>query len=530
MPNQDINLTSFDPDMLKVQRARKLAEMLQQQSQQDIPINSYNGIQAPISPFSSLAKILGTYVGYKANEKADSDYKDLQTKRRTDLADMLSKQYQVPGQTAQGVNAPNMPAVTPDTASVPMPQISPEGAISSTPAAPPQMGAQSYDPTQGAISNPTAARPTTPQEQLANSLSMMTSSNPMAAQMGQPLYEQALQKQQASQLLSSLDLSSVPERERPIISAQIKQGDVAGALKTYGDATKPQVVGGALVAPQAGGGYKTLVEPTDGSIKEYQFAQQQGFKGSLADWQKTKAQNTHITVDAGAHGWQVVNDPGTGLPYRYNPNTGQSTKLDGSPLAAGPTGYAKVATPNMRNPVAIYMDAWSKENPKASAADKLSAMNAFAGQQATARTLGNIDAKIGSAANGLDIMADQSTTAYNKLGRGNFVPFNKLQQMASTNAFSTPEQADAYAADAGVINLWGKSINPSGVLTVEAQKRGEQMLSQAQSPEAHAAVIERMKAEGRASRSGVSQSQAGIGGVRPAAAAPVTGKPTVSNW
>jgi hypothetical protein len=291
--------------------------------------------------------------------------------------------------------------------------------------------------------------------------------------------------------------------------AQIAQGDATGAMKTYEDSTKPLVVGGALMAPK-GNEYTTLAAPEDSSIKEYRFAQGQGFKGTLADWQKAKAQNTHITVNSGEHGWQVVNDPATGQPYRYNPNTGQATSMDGkTPITPG--GYAKVATPNLRTPIAIYMDTWSKEHPNASAADKLTAMNSFTGEQATARTLGGIEAKVGSAANGLDTMIQQSNTAYSKLGRGSFVPFNKLQQLAATNAFSTPEQADAYAADTGVINLWGKAINPSGVLTVEAQKRGEQMLSQAQSPEAHAAVLNRMLAEGQASRGGVSQSQRNIG-------------------
>lgn len=500
MLNQNVSLSNYDPEMARIQRQQQLAEMLQQQAMSPVEsAGSYGGVPAPISPLNILAKALQAYGSRRKADKADADYTDLQTKRRTDLADMLSKQYQVPGQVAQGMKQADIGS-QPVSVTDPMSGASAQAVTPGMPA----------DQMRGAIADATAARPTTPQEQMANSLSMMGSGNPQAAQMAPQLYQTALQKQQMAPVIAAL-----PQSQQAYGAALMNADPGAGA--SFANTIQEK-------------GFEAANRAPDANQQDYRIAKSQGFKGSYLDFRKQLAQTTHISVDAGAHGWQVVNDA-SGQPYRYNPNTGQATALNGSPLTSAPSGYAKVATPNMRNPVAIYMESWGKEHPGASAADKLTAMNAFAGQQATARTLGNIEGKVGSAANGLDIMAGQANEAYNKLGRGNFVPFNKLQQMASTNAFSSPEQADAYAADTGVINLWGKAINPSGVLTVEAQKRGEQMLSQAQSPEAHAAVLGRMVAESRASKAGVSQSQAGIGGVQAPAARIVvrTGKDAQGN-
>lgn len=498
MANQDISLTNYDPDAAKIQRQQRLAQMLQEQSQQDIPIQSYNGVQAPISPFSLIAKALQAYQGKKLADKADTQYGDLQAQRRQQLVDMLSKQNTVstpvnPNPASPGqYDAPNLQSSGP---SFQMPQ----GQTA-------QYDAPSIAPKPLMAMN----RPATMDEQLANALTMSKSRDPQAANIGMQLYQAALKKQQMAPVISAL-----PQGQQAYAGALMNADPSAGT--SFANTIQEK-------------GFEAGNRAPDANLQDYKIAQGQGFKGSYLDFRKQLAQTTHISVDTGAHGWQVAVDPTTQTQYRYNPNTGQSTSLDGK-SAYVPGGYGKVATPNMRNPVAIYMDSWSKEHPGASAADKLTAMNSFAGQQATARTLGNIEGKVGSAANGLDIMAGQANDAYSKLGRGNFVPFNKLQQMASTNAFSSPEQADAYAADTGVINLWGKAINPSGVLTVEAQKRGEQMLSQAQSPEAHAAVLARMVAESRASKAGVSQSQAGIG--RNLAATPIASPanaPRVVHW
>lgn len=244
MPNQSIGLSNYDPETARIQRQQQLAQLLQEQSQQDIPINSSGGIQAPISPLSIIAKALQAYQGKRLSDKADQQYADLQTKRQQGLADMLSKQYQVPGKAAQGVT---LPEIAPVQGDIP---IQGGGSV------PISWGGQAADPTQGAISNATPARPTTPQEQLANSLSMMSSGNPTAAQMGAPLYEQALKQQQSAPYYQSI-IAAAPAAVQPMLAHALASGDTK-MLDTYGATlagkSTPQAVNQATeITPQQAG-------------------------------------------------------------------------------------------------------------------------------------------------------------------------------------------------------------------------------------------------------------------------------------
>jgi hypothetical protein len=212
------------------------------------------------------------------------------------------------------------------------------------------------------------------------------------------------------------------------------------------------------------------------------------------------AQAGHVEDTSGS--WSVAFDPANNnVPFEYNSKTNQSRAF-GTNQPYTPGGFVKTIQ-NPRTAVAMYMQGWDKENPKATSADRATAMNVFAGQQSEQRVLGTTGAKIESSNAGLDTVITQANEAYSKLPRGQFVPFNSLQKMAETNAFSSPEQADAYAADTGAINMWAKAINPSGVLTIENARRGAEMLNQAQSTAAHQAVLERMLKEGSAALGGV---------------------------
>ena len=83
------------------------------------------------------------------------------------------------------------------------------------------------------------------------------------------------------------------------------------------------------------------------------------------------------------------------------------------------------------------------------------------------------------------------------------MPFNKLKYMWDTDVLSDKDQSDAYAADIGAINKWATAIGGASGLTLHNQQRGEQMLSQAQSLDAHRVVIERMRKEGAAALKGI---------------------------
>lgn len=293
MPNQNISLNNYDPDAAKIQRQQQLAEMLQQQASEPIPVNGYNGIQAPISPLSILAKALQAYQGKRLTEKADTQYGDLQTKRRSELADMLSKQYQVPAQAAQGL---------PQTDTAPI-QTQVSSGLPGAPSAPITLPGVQADPSLGAISNAMAARPTTPQEQLANSLSMMSSSNPQAAQMAPQLYQAALQKQQVNDIAGN---GGPPPGVSPLAwKAALLEGDP-----------------GKIAALSQQGQQQLATQNTQpAAVKEYEYAKQQGFKGSLTDYQHTKAAATHITVGGAAGGA----DPETVMNWAKNVHSGLAT-------------------------------------------------------------------------------------------------------------------------------------------------------------------------------------------------------------
>ncbi len=154
MPNPYISMTNDDPDLIKIQRQQRLADMLQQQAMQDIPINSSGGIQAPISPFSVLAKALSGYAAKRNQTKADEEMSAYRDKDSA-AAQALIRQL------TQGANQ----AGAPDVASV---------ATQLDPTAPQLPGgaapmAQAPVPMQvgGAQGTPMTQAPVSAQEQMA---------------------------------------------------------------------------------------------------------------------------------------------------------------------------------------------------------------------------------------------------------------------------------------------------------------------------------------------------------------------------
>ena len=55
----------YNTRLAAIQRNEKLAQIMQQQAFQPVDVQSYQGIQAPISPLSGLAKVLQAYMGAK---------------------------------------------------------------------------------------------------------------------------------------------------------------------------------------------------------------------------------------------------------------------------------------------------------------------------------------------------------------------------------------------------------------------------------------------------------------------------------
>lgn len=86
MANQYFNFNT-DPakaELDRVARQQKLADMLSSQADEPIKQFSYNGIPAPISPLSGLAKILSAYSGAKAARDTAEESKRAQAKSAAD--------------------------------------------------------------------------------------------------------------------------------------------------------------------------------------------------------------------------------------------------------------------------------------------------------------------------------------------------------------------------------------------------------------------------------------------------------------
>jgi len=89
MQNSSIALTDTASQIAELQRRQKLAEALSAQGAAPIEVQSYKGIQAPISPFSALAKVLQTYMGAKQAADAIKGEKEARKTAREEAVGFL---------------------------------------------------------------------------------------------------------------------------------------------------------------------------------------------------------------------------------------------------------------------------------------------------------------------------------------------------------------------------------------------------------------------------------------------------------
>jgi hypothetical protein len=78
----------YNTRLAAIQRNEKLAQIMQQQAFQPVEIQSYNGIQAPISPLSGLAKVLQAYMG--ARGTGDEERIKLNQEAKAEAQSMLA--------------------------------------------------------------------------------------------------------------------------------------------------------------------------------------------------------------------------------------------------------------------------------------------------------------------------------------------------------------------------------------------------------------------------------------------------------
>ena len=190
----------YNTRLAAIQRNEKLAQIMQQQAFQPIDIQSYNGIQAPISPLSGLAKVLQAYMGAKGT--GDEERIKLAQDAKAEAQQMLSSLNPTasPGRAAV-MGRPEVPAqaatsfkpMGADYEDNPNLQTAPSGNVE-TPAVP-------YQPAvapQAAIP-PSLGIPLDPEQKRQRLVQMMMSQNPYASPVAKLMYED-LHKQETGPL------------------------------------------------------------------------------------------------------------------------------------------------------------------------------------------------------------------------------------------------------------------------------------------------------------------------------------------
>ena len=181
----------YNTRLAAIQRNEKLAQIMQQQAFQPIEINSYQGIQAPISPLSGLAKVLQAYMG--ARGTGDEERIKLNQEARAEAQQMLSGLQDRPA-------SPGRAAVMgmPEIQAQPATSFTPMGSdfednpnLQTAPSGNVEMPAVAYQPAvapQAAIA-PQAAVQMTPELKRAKLVEIMMGQNPYASPVAKLMYE-----------------------------------------------------------------------------------------------------------------------------------------------------------------------------------------------------------------------------------------------------------------------------------------------------------------------------------------------------
>jgi hypothetical protein len=191
----------YNTRLAAIQRNEKLAQIMQQQAFQPIETQSYNGIQAPISPLSGLAKVLQAYMG--ARGTGDEERIKLNQEAKAEAQQMLSglqDRAASPGRAAvmgmpeiQAQPATSFTPMGSDFEDNPNLPVAPSGNVE-TPAVAyqPAVAPQAAIPPQAAIS-------LDPDQKRQRLVEIMMGQNPYASPVAKLMYE-SLEKQNTGPL------------------------------------------------------------------------------------------------------------------------------------------------------------------------------------------------------------------------------------------------------------------------------------------------------------------------------------------
>ena len=235
----------YDEDYRSIARREQLAQILQQQALQPIEAGSYQGIQAPISPLSGIAKVLQGYFAGKQGDEADQARQDLAFKagnQELALSNLPPMERNKPQQLAQAMSAPTM---TEASGTLPVAEAMPVIPMAQT-----QTSTQAPVQTQGQIP--------------------MLSSDPrfnamLVKNMGQQEYLKALAKtlEPTTEMknIAAIYGKGSPEYQKAMTDVVFKGGYVPGQVVAEGGALIPAgKTAPSYIAPK--NGVATTITPT----------------------------------------------------------------------------------------------------------------------------------------------------------------------------------------------------------------------------------------------------------------------------
>jgi len=436
-------------------RQQKLAQMLMEMSQQEMPVSTAGGITAPVSPYGALAKALTSFGGSYLSGKSAADEADLKKSDQEMAQAALKNFYALPdfqqlalskqpaAPTSFDINVPSLPGqVGPQdvAASVALPGVSrPELAT-------------------------VAGRATTPQEQMQK-LAPLMQGGETSRSVYNAFMPQVMQQQAADIKANREDKLPNPVVVDGVLVDGNPKSDTYGQNITQRKAETPK--------PPSTRTYKS----GNTEITE-QFNPETGEYERLA--------TSPIRVAGGEGGSSNAKLSPEDLDFMARQALAGDTSVFAG-LGYGTTGAA--------NRVALRskMTQIAKENGMSGG--DIAAVNArYFGTKAGERTLGTRSANIGMAVSEAKQLMPLALEASAKVDRTSFPSLNSIL-IAAAKGTGDPNVVKLGVATNSLINTYARAINPSGVPTVSDKEHARELLENAWSKGQYAAAVAQLKME-----------------------------------
>jgi hypothetical protein len=240
MANPSISLTNYDQQLAEVKRRQALAQMLQEQANAPIDIQSYKGVQAAIPWTAVLAKALQGGVAAHQARKAEKQQGELTQQARQQAVDFLRNMTsQVPNVQASQPMRTEQVAAPMSAPGLQTPQQLMAGGVQG-------MAQRMAAPPQSPIAAPPAAAPqsisvpdATPQPAMIDrratdrqqmALEGMVSANPFVQPMAGQMYEQATKDISKEKMADAISKVDIGDADPAVMKLYLSSDNPEGAI------------------------------------------------------------------------------------------------------------------------------------------------------------------------------------------------------------------------------------------------------------------------------------------------------------